>query len=69
MKLFKNSQTGLIVSEEDLQKNLDKEALELWEDDQNDFPQQYETFENFLAHYTIQQQKNYVSFEDDNLDK
>lgn len=69
MKLVKKSQTGLIVSEEDLQEILQIETLKLWEDDRNDFPKQYETFEIFLTNYKILEQKNYVSFEDDNLDK
>lgn len=69
MKLYKNQQTGLILSEADLQTNFTREALTLWEDDRNDFSEQYETFDAFLSDYKIQQQDNYRSFEKENLDK
>ena len=39
MKLYKNQQTGLILSEADLKTNFIREALTLWEDDRNDFPE------------------------------
>ncbi|MGX7125422.1 hypothetical protein [Enterococcus viikkiensis] len=68
MKLYKNQQTGLILSEVDLQANLTREARKLWEDDRNDFPEHYETFEAFLIAYKNQQQDNYQSFEEENLD-
>lgn len=69
MKLYKNQQTGLILSEADLQTNFTREALTLWEDDRNDFSEQYKTFDAFLSDYKIQQQDNYRSFEKENLDK
>lgn len=69
MKLYKNQQTGLILSEADLKTNFTREALTLWEDERNDFPEHYETFEAFLIDYQNQQQANYRSFEKENLNK